>query len=74
MNAGQLETEVELQRLETELKQTYKQARDEIQKKLDDYLKETKTETEPEESQLFLAWIVSFGLIAGKEYLQKLTD
>ena len=74
MNAGQLETEVELQRLETELKQTYKQARDEIQKKLDDYLKETKTETEPEESQLFLAWIVSFGLIAGKEYLQKLND
>lgn len=65
MNAGQLETEAELQRLETELKQTYKQARDEIQKKLDDYLQETKTETEPEKSQLFLAWIVSFGLIAG---------
>lgn len=44
MNAGQLETEVELQRLETELKQTYKQARDEIQKKLDDYLKKFKVQ------------------------------
>ena len=44
MNAGQLETEVELQRLETELEKTYKQARDEIQKKLDDYLKKFKVQ------------------------------
>ena len=42
MNAGQLETEVELKRLEAELEKTYKQARDEIQKKLDDYLKKFK--------------------------------
>ena len=42
MNAGQLETETELKRLEAELEKTYKQARDEIQKKLDDYLKKFK--------------------------------
>ena len=44
MNAGQLETETELKRLETELEKTYKQARDEIQKKLDDYLKKFKVQ------------------------------
>ena len=44
MNAGQLETEAELKRLEAELGKTYKQARDEIQKKLDDYLKQFKIE------------------------------
>lgn len=44
MNAGQLETEVELQRLETKLKKTYKQASEEVQKKLDDYLKQFKIE------------------------------
>lgn len=42
MNAGQLETEAELKRLEAELGKTYKQARDEIQKKLDDYLRRFK--------------------------------
>ena len=44
MNAGQLETEAELKRLEAELEKTYKQARDEIQKKLDDYLKKFKVQ------------------------------
>ena len=44
MNAGQLETEAELKRLEAELGKTYKQALDEIQKKLDDYLKQFKIE------------------------------
>ena len=44
MNAGQLETETELKRLEAELEKTYKQARDEIQKKLDDYLKKFKVQ------------------------------
>ena len=42
MNAGQFETEAELKRLEAELEKTYKQARDEIQKKLDDYLRRFK--------------------------------
>ena len=44
MNAGQLETEAELKRLETKLKKTYKQASEEVQKKLDDYLKQFKIE------------------------------
>ena len=44
MNAGQFETETELKRLEAELEKTYKQARDEIQKKLDDYLKKFKVQ------------------------------
>ena len=44
MNAGQLETEAELKRLETKLKKTYKQASKEVQKKLDDYLKQFKIE------------------------------
>ena len=44
MNAGQLETEAELKRLETKLKKTYKQASKEVQKKLDDYLKQFKVE------------------------------
>ena len=44
MNAGQLEAETELKRLEAELEKTYKQARDEIQKKLDDYLKKFKVQ------------------------------
>ena len=44
MNAGQLETEAELKRLEKKLKKTYKQASEEVQKKLDDYLEQFKTE------------------------------
>ena len=44
MNAGQLETEAELKRLEAELGKTYKQASEEVQKKLDDYLKQFKIE------------------------------
>ena len=44
MNAGQIETETELKRLEAELEKTYKQARDEIQKKLDDYLRRFKVQ------------------------------
>ena len=44
VNAGQLETGTELKRLEAELEKTYKQARDEIQKKLDDYLKKFKVQ------------------------------
>jgi SPP1 gp7 family putative phage head morphogenesis protein len=44
VNAGQLETEAELKRLEAKLEKTYKQARDEIQKKLDDYLKKFKVQ------------------------------
>jgi SPP1 gp7 family putative phage head morphogenesis protein len=44
VNAGQFETEAELKRLEAELEKTYKQARDEIQKKLDDYLKKFKSQ------------------------------
>ena len=44
MNAGQLETEAELKRLEKKLKKTYKQASEEVQKKLDDYLKQFKIE------------------------------
>ena len=44
MNAGQLETEAELKRLETKLKKTYKQASEEVQKKLDDYLEQFKIE------------------------------
>ena len=44
VNAGQLETETELKRLETKLKKTYKQASEEVQKKLDDYLKQFKIE------------------------------
>ena len=44
MNAGQLETEAEVKRLEAELEKTYKQASEEVQKKLDDYLKQFKIE------------------------------
>lgn len=44
MNAGQLETEAELKRLEAKLKKTYKQASEEVQKKLDDYLKKFKAQ------------------------------
>ena len=39
-----IETETELKRLEAELEKTYKRARDEIQKKLDDYLKKFKVQ------------------------------
>lgn len=44
MNAGQLETEAELKRLEKKLKNVYSQASSEVQQKLDDYLKQFKTE------------------------------
>ena len=44
MNAGQLETEAELKRLEKKLKKVYTQASKEVQKKLDDYLKQFKIE------------------------------
>ena len=44
MNAGQLETETELKRLEKKLKKVYTQASNEVQQKLDDYLKQFKTE------------------------------
>lgn len=44
MNAGQLETEAELKRLEKKLKKVYSQASSEVQQKLDDYLKQFKTE------------------------------
>ena len=44
MNAGQLETEAELKRLEKKLKKVYSQASIEVQQKLDDYLKQFKVE------------------------------
>ena len=44
MNAGQLETEAELKRLEKKLKKVYTQASNEVQQKLDDYLEQFKTE------------------------------
>ena len=44
MNAGQLETEAELKRLEKKLKKVYSQASSEVQQKLDDYLKQFKVE------------------------------
>ena len=44
MNAGQLETETELKRLEKKLKKVYTQASNEVQQKLDDYLEQFKTE------------------------------
>ena len=44
MNAGQLETETELKRLEKKLKKVYTQASNEVQHKLDDYLKQFKIE------------------------------
>lgn len=44
MNAGQLETEAELKRLEKKLKKVYTQASEEVQKKLDDYLNQFKIE------------------------------
>ena len=44
MNAGQLETEAELKRLEKKLKKVYTQASNEAQQKLDDYLEQFKTE------------------------------
>ena len=44
MNAGQLETEAELKRLEKKLKKVYTQASNEVQQKLDDYLKQFKIE------------------------------
>lgn len=44
MNAGQLETETELKRLEKKLKKVYTQASNEVQQKLDDYLKQFKVE------------------------------
>ena len=44
MNAGQLETEAELKRLEKKLKKVYTQASNEVQQKLDDYLKQFKVE------------------------------
>ena len=44
MNAGQLETEAELNRLEKKLTKVYTQASNEVQQKLDDYLKQFKIE------------------------------
>ena len=44
MNAGQLETETELKRLEKKLKKVYTQASNEVQQKLDDYLQQFKAE------------------------------
>lgn len=44
MNAGQLETEAELKRLEKKIKKEYAQAKKEVQKKLDDYLKKFKAQ------------------------------
>ena len=44
MNAGQLETEAELKKLEKKLKKVYTQASNEVQQKLDDYLKQFKVE------------------------------
>lgn len=44
MNAGQLETEAELKRLEKKLKKVYTQASNEVQQKLDDYLEQFKAE------------------------------
>ena len=44
VNAGQLETEAELKRLEKKLKKVYTQASNEVQQKLDDYLEQFKTE------------------------------
>ena len=44
MNAGQLETEAELKKLEKKLKKVYSQASSEVQDKLDNYLKQFKAE------------------------------
>lgn len=44
MNAGQLETEAELKKLEKKLKKVYTQASNEVQQKLDDYLKKFKAQ------------------------------
>jgi SPP1 gp7 family putative phage head morphogenesis protein len=44
VNAGQLETEAELKRLEKKLKKVYSQASSEVQQKLDNYLEQFKTE------------------------------